>query len=224
MIIVMLGPPAAGKGTQCSLLAERLSVPHVSTGAVLRDAIGRHSPLVKLAQPYLDRGELAPDGTMIALVRDRLLEPDALRGAILDGFPRTIDQARSLGRMLADLGRQVDAVLYLNVPVDDVLERVAERYTCPRCGATYHLKTSPPQIAGICDNCGGELEQRSDDRREVVQRRLEVYELQTAPVVDLYRGRGVLVEIDGNQSIDQVLTQELSALSAMGLFPLTRKK
>lgn len=223
MIVVMLGPPAAGKGTQCSLLAERLAVPHVSTGSLLRDAIAQRAPLGKLAQPYLDRGELVPDDTMIALVRDRLLQVDAARGAILDGFPRTIDQAKSLDRMLSDLGRKVDAVVYLRVPVEEVLERVAERYTCPECGATYHLKASPPRVAGICDNCGHVLRQRTDDRRDVVQHRLEVYENQTAPVVNMYRRRGVLAEVDGALSIEQVLEQELSALSDLGLFPVTRK-
>jgi adenylate kinase len=223
MIVVMLGPPAAGKGTQCALLAEQLVVPHVSTGELLRDAIARHTSLGKLAQPYLDRGELVPDDTMVSLVRDRLLEPDAQRGAIVDGFPRTIAQARSLDRMLADLGLKVEAVIYLRVPVEEVLQRISQRYSCPNCGATYQLRASPPKLAGRCDNCGGTLFQRSDDRPDVAQRRLEVYESQSAPVIDLYRDRHVLIEVDGAQSIDRVLKSELEGLSEHGLIPLSRK-
>jgi adenylate kinase len=223
MIVVMLGPPAAGKGTQCELLAERLAVPHVSTGDLLRDAIARQTPLGKLAQPYLDRGELVPDDTMVSLVRDRLLQSDAQRGAILDGFPRTVDQAHNLDRTLAELGRKVDAVLYLRVPIEEVIERVAERYTCPRCGAIYHPRVSAPRVDGQCDNCGAELIQRTDDRPEVVRRRLEVYESQTAPLIDLYRKQHVLVEVDGAQSIERVLEDELDALAERGLLPLSRK-
>jgi adenylate kinase len=223
MIVVMLGPPAAGKGTQCALLAERLAVPHVSTGELLREAIARQTPLGKLAQPYLDRGELVPDDMMVSLVRDRLLQTDAHRGAILDGFPRTVDQALSLDRMLAALERKVDAVIYLRVPIEEVIARAAERFTCPNCGAIYHVRASAPRVDGQCDNCGAELIQRTDDRPDVVRRRLEVYESQTAPLVDLYRNRHVLVEVDGAQSIERVLEEELDALGELGLIPLSRK-
>jgi adenylate kinase len=154
---------------------------------------------------------------MITLVRDRLLERDARSGAILDGFPRTVDQAKSLDRMLSDLGRRVDAVIYLRVPIEAVLERVAKRITCPQCGAVYHLQSSPPRIPGRCDVCGGELYQRTDDQPDVVQRRLEVYELQTAPLVELYRGRGVLLEVDGSRPANQVLDNELQALAGLGI-------
>jgi adenylate kinase len=223
MIVVMLGPPAAGKGTQCALLAERLAVPHVSTGELLRDAIAQKTALGTLAQPYLDRGELVPDDTMISLVRDRLLQPDARHGAILDGFPRTLEQASSLDRMLAELGRRVDAVVDLKVPTEEIVDRIAQRYYCPSCGATYNLLTSPPKVLGVCDICGSQLTQRSDDRPEVAQRRLEVYESQSAPVVDHYRGRHVLVEINGAQSVEDVLEDELAELARLGLAPLSRK-
>lgn len=212
MIIVMLGPPGAGKGTQCALLADRLDLPHVATGNLLREAIARQTPLGQLAKPYIDRGELVPDETMVSLVRERLLQPDAAAGAILDGFPRTVEQAQALNRMLADLGRAINRVLYLRIPGEVVLERIAGRYACARCGATYHLGNSPSQVPGQCDRCAGPLVQRSDDRRDVAQRRLVVYEEQTAPVVSLYRAQGILVEIDGVQPIAQVLEDELEAL------------
>lgn len=219
MIVVVLGPPAAGKGTQCSLLAERLVLPHVSTGELLREAIVDESPLGELAKPYLDLGELVPDDTMIELVKARLLQRDARHGVILDGFPRTIAQARSLNRVLEALGRQVDAVLYLRVPVEDVLERVSKRYYCPQCGATYHLTTKPPQLAGICDVCGGTLIQRPDDSADVVERRLEVYEEQTAPLVDYYRAKGILLEINGADSVERVFDSELDALGQLAVSP-----
>jgi adenylate kinase len=224
MIVVMLGPPGAGKGTQCSLLAERLAIPHVSTGDLLREAIAQQTPLGQLAQPYIERGELVPDEMMIGLVRERLLQPDARRGAILDGFPRTIEQAVGLNQVLAGLGRKVDAVIYLRVPIEEVVERIAGRYTCPQCGASYHLRGSPPTVEGRCDLCGSELYQRPDDRREVVRRRLEVYEEQTAPLIDFYRAEHVLSEVDGNASIDLVLQSELGVLSRLAPTPLTTSK
>jgi adenylate kinase len=213
MIIVMLGPPGAGKGTQTSLLAERLGVLHVSTGDLLREAIAAQTPLGALAKGYIERGELVPDETMTSIVRERLKQPDAQRGAILDGFPRTVDQARALNRMLAELGRKVDAVVSLRVPTDEVLERIAGRYVCPNCGASYHLQTSPPRVAGQCDQCGSGLVQRPDDRREVAARRLEVYATQTAPVVDFYLAQGILHDVDGNQSINCVLESILKAIA-----------
>lgn len=219
MVIVMLGPPGAGKGTQCQLLAERLLLPHLATGNLLREAIARKTPLGNLAKPYIDRGELVPDETMVSLVRERFLEPDAKPGAILDGFPRTVEQARALNQMLFELGRKIDRVFYLRIPVEVVLDRIAGRYTCPCCGATYNLTSSPPRVAGRCDRCNGVLVQRSDDRRDVAQRRLEVYEAQTAPVVTFYREQGVLVEIDGAQAVERVLEDELEALGSSALMP-----
>src|SRR5262249_50502546 len=184
MIVVLLGAPGAGKGTQCALLAEKLAIPHVSTGDLLREAVAAATPLGKLAQPYLERGELVPDATMIDLVRERLLQPDAARGAILDGFPRTIEQAAGLERMLDDLVRRIDHVIYLRVSVEVVVERTAARLLCAECGAAYHLRTSPPAVPGRCDQCGGTLVPRPDDQPEVVRRRIEVYLEQTAPLID----------------------------------------
>jgi adenylate kinase len=215
MIIVVMGPPAAGKGTQCKLLAERLELPHISTGVLLRDAVSNGSPLGKIAQPYLDRGELVPDETMSALVQERLRQPDAERGAILDGFPRTVDQAQSLNAILGDLGRKVDAAIDLRIPTEVVLERVAYRFACPNCGATYNVRTSPTRLPSVCDNCGSTLEQRDDDKPEVVRRRLEVYEAQTEPLIDFYRKLNVLVELDGDQTVERVLKNELDAIGQL---------
>jgi adenylate kinase len=212
MVVVVMGPPAAGKGTQCSLVADRLGLPHISTGVLLREAVTNGTPRGKLAQPFLDRGELVPDETMSALVEQRLKAEDAQSGAILDGFPRTVDQARKLDDVLARTGRRVDATIFLRVPVDIVLDRISNRFSCPQCGATYNIRSSPTRVPGRCDNCGEILEQRDDDRPEVAQRRLEVYEEQTAPLIDFYQARKALIEVDGAESIERVLESELAGL------------
>ena len=221
MMVVVMGPPAAGKGTQCTLLAEKLGLPHISTGVLLREAVANNSALGKLAQPFLDRGELVPDDTMSALVQQRLKEEDAQRGAILDGFPRTVDQARKLDDVLARLGRRIDATIYLRVPAEAVLERITHRFTCPRCGATYDVRSTPARVSGRCDNCGEVLEQRDDDRPEVARRRLEVYVEQTAPLIEFYRVKKVLIEVDGAESVEQVFTSELAGLGQVANSPST---
>jgi adenylate kinase len=212
MIVVLLGPPGAGKGTQCKLLVERFGVPRIATGDLLREAIASGSAIGQLAKPYLDRGDLVPDATVVELVRERLLQPDAASGAVLDGFPRTIEQARSLDQVLASLGRRITRVIYLRVAVEEVVRRIAARYVCSQCDAPYHLILSPPQVAGVCDRCGGALVQRTDDTPVVVRRRLEVYETQTAPLVEFYQAHGLLVEIDGTRSTEDVFLEILAAL------------
>ena len=224
MIIVMLGPPGAGKGTQCSLLGERLGISHISTGDLLREEIAAQSPLGQLANGVIERGELVPDETMTSIVRERLRQPDVQAGAILDGFPRTIDQARALNRVLAELGRQLDAVVYLRVPVEEVLERIAGRYTCPNCGASYHVDTTPTRVEGICDQCGSTVMQRPDDRREVAQRRLEVYGEQTEPLIDFYRNQGVLRDVNGSQTVERVLESILEAIKPNALSSTTPER
>ncbi len=214
MIIVMLGPPGAGKGTQAELLAERLNLMHLSTGDVLREAVAQGTPLGRLAEPYMARGELVPDDVMIGLIKERLGKPDAARGVILDGFPRTLPQAQALNQALAQIGQKVDRVFYLRVPVDELLVRISGRYTCPRCGATYQRRQPRPGAEERCDACGAVLEQRPDDRIEVARRRLDVYFEQTAPLIEFYRSQGILVEINGMQSIEDVLKDELAALPA----------
>lgn len=212
MIVVVLGPPGAGKGTQSDLLAKELDLPHLSTGDLLREAIANRTPLGRLAQPYMDRGELVPDDVVIGLIKERLAQARPPTGAILDGFPRTVAQGHALNDMLAELGRRVDWVIYLRAPIEELLERITGRYVCPRCAATYHLRGSPPRKAGICDTCGGPLQQRPDDRLDVARRRLDVYFEQTAPLIDFYRCQGVLTEINGEQSIEAVLADEMAAL------------
>jgi adenylate kinase len=215
MVVVVMGPPAAGKGTQCSLIAERLGLPHISTGVLLREAVATDAPLGRLAQPFLDRGELVPDETMSAIVAQRLKAADARPGAILDGFPRTVDQAQRLDEVLARMGRRIDATIFLRVPADVVLDRVTHRFNCPRCGAIYSIRSSPTRVPGRCDNCGEVLEQRDDDRADVARRRLEVYEEQTAPLIEFYRARKVLIEVDGAEPVERVLESELAGLGQL---------
>ena len=214
MIIVMLGPPGSGKGTQCDLLSEKLALPHVATGDLLREAIARNTPLGAVAKPYINRGELVPDQVMIRIIHEWLEKPGHQAGFILDGFPRTVTQARALDQVLAQSGQRVDHVLYLRVPVEPLLQRIAERYVCPNCGATYHLRSSPPRSNGRCDQCGSELYQRPDDRRDVAERRMAVYAEQTAPVIDYYKQRAILREINGEQLVTDVLNDELGVLLA----------
>lgn len=214
MIIVMLGPPGAGKGTQCDLLAQKLNVPRLIMGDLLREAIAQQTPLGRLAQPFMDRGELVPDDVVIGLLTEWLTQPGHASGAILDGFPRTLAQAHALNQTLAGLKRAVSLVIYLRVPTEELLERTTGRYVCPQCAATYHRRGSPPRTEGVCDVCGAELIQRPDDRVEVARRRLDVYFAQTAPLIEFYRNQGVLSEIDGTQSIEAVLADELAVLPA----------
>ncbi len=204
LYLVLLGGPGAGKGTQAERLAESLGIPQVSTGDLFRENLKNRTELGLLAQGYMDRGELVPDAVTVAMVRERLSRPDAARGAILDGFPRTIAQAEALEEMLAGMGAGLAAVPYIKVPEDVLLARLAGRWTCRNCGAMYHELFSPPQVPGICDKCGGELYQRPDDTPETQKRRIQVYFEQTAPLIDYYRQKGLLIEVDGRASIEEV--------------------
>ena len=212
MRIILLGPPGAGKGTQAKLLIERLGVPQISTGDMLRAAVKAGTPLGAEAKAYMDRGGLVPDAVIIGLVRERLQVPDCSRGYILDGFPRTLAQAEALEATLTDLHLSLDRVLCLEVPGEDLVSRIAGRRTCRNCGAMYHLRFSPSKREGVCDVCGGETYQRDDDREETVRQRLRVYEEQTAPLIRFYDGRGLLRRIPGTGEIAEIFAQMVKSL------------
>lgn len=202
--VVLLGPPGAGKGTQAKLLVEQYGACQVSTGDILRKAVVEQTPLGKQAAGYINRGALVPDGVIVDLVAERLKDPDCQNGFILDGFPRTIPQADGLDRILNQSGQSLNRVISVEVPKDVLIERLAGRRTCRNCGALAHVIFDPPKREGVCDRCGGELYQRDDDREETVAHRLQVYENQTAPLVDYYRKRGVLREINGVGGIEEI--------------------
>jgi len=204
MYLVLIGAPGAGKGTQAVTLASDLGLAHVASGDMFRDAMARRTPLGVKARDYVDRGELVPDEITVGMVIDRLGEPDAAKGVILDGFPRNVPQAESLDRALADKGLRVDQAIYLAVENDELLRRLSGRWLCRNCQASYHEVFSPPAVPGKCDVCGGELYQREDDSVETAQHRLDVYFQQTTPIIDYYRARGILDEVNGQQSIPEV--------------------
>jgi adenylate kinase len=212
MRIILLGPPGAGKGTQAKLLIERLQVPQISTGDMLRAAVQNGTPLGRQAKAFMDRGALVPDDVIIGLVRERLQAPDSARGYILDGFPRTVAQAEALEKTLADLRLSLDHVLCLDVPSEDLVVRIAGRRTCRQCGAMSHVRFSPTKREGVCDACGGETYQRDDDREETVRRRLTVYAEQTAPLVRFYAGRGLLRRIAGTGEIGEIFARMVQSL------------
>lgn len=210
--VVLLGPPGAGKGTQAKLLEEKFSACQISTGDILRKAVAERTPLGREASEYINRGALVPDGVIVNLVAERLKEKDCEKGFILDGFPRTIPQATSLKAILNQRGIRLSAVLSVRVPHNVIIERLAGRRTCRNCGALSHVVFTPPKKEGVCDRCGGALYQRDDDREETIANRLKVYEDQTAPLVDYYRGQGLLREIDGVGDVDEIRGRIIQAL------------
>lgn len=203
--IVLLGPPGAGKGTQAKIISQEKRLPHISSGDIFRENLKNQTELGVLAKGYMDRGELVPDDLTIAMIRDRLSRPDCVGGALLDGFPRTPAQAAALDAMLVELGGKVNWVPYINVPEVELVERLTGRWTCRLNPAhIYNIKSNPPAKTGVCDVDGGELYQRDDDKEETVKNRIQVYFKQTMPLIDYYRAAGVLVEVDGKQSIEKV--------------------
>lgn len=212
MRILLMGPPGAGKGTQAEKLTEILHIPHVSTGDMFRKAIKEQTPMGMEAKSYMDKGELVPDAVTVGIVRDRINEPDCQEGFLLDGFPRTVVQADALGKMLEDLGIKLDSVINIEVPLTELIGRLTGRRICRSCGATYHMIFNPPQQEGICDKCGGELYQRDDDTEATAVNRLEVYGRQTAPLLEYYNNTGLLVNINGNQTMEKVLADILKVL------------
>jgi adenylate kinase len=204
LYIVLLGAPGAGKGTQANLLSKELGLPHISSGDLFREHLSQETKLGKMAKSYIDRGELVPDDVTIAMVMDRLAQPDCQEGAILDGFPRTLAQAQALDKALAERRHRISVAPYIRVSEETLLARLAGRWTCRQCGAVYHELFNPPKVAGVCDRCGGELYQREDDTPETQRKRIDVYMEQTRPVIDYYRDAGILCEIDGEQDVKGV--------------------
>jgi adenylate kinase len=214
--LVLVGPPGAGKGTQAEFIAANQSVPKISTGDIFRANVGQGTPLGLQAKKYMDAGQLVPDEVTIDMVRDRLAEPDAADGFLLDGFPRTVPQAKVLDEMLAELGTALDVVLELVVDNDEVIRRLSGRRTCRGCGKIWHVEFDATERDGVCDRCGGELFQRDDDKPETIAERLRVYADQTAPLVDYYGGQGKLVGIDATGPVEDVTQRATDALDPFG--------
>jgi adenylate kinase len=209
--MILVGPPGAGKGTQATLLQERFDVPHVSSGDLLRSAVKRKTTMGLQAKRFMDRGDLVPDDILLGAIEERLNRNDCTTGFILDGFPRTVAQADALAAMLQTKGAAIDRVASLNVPREEVVKRLSGRRTCRDCGAMYHIIFDPPSNSGLCNNCNGELYQRDDDQEDTILARLDVYDRQTAPLMALYRQQGLLREVDGVGSQDQVFGRLLAA-------------
>ncbi|MGD9762644.1 MAG: adenylate kinase [Candidatus Binatia bacterium] len=213
MRIVWLGPPGAGKGTQAKLMHDRTGMAHISTGDLLRSEAAAGSALGRIAKGYMDRGELVPDDVVIGMIDQRLRAQGSGPGFMLDGFPRTVAQAEALTRMLKEQGGDIDHVMSLVVGRDELVRRLSGRRTCRRCGAMYHVAFDPPAEPGVCGHCGGELFQRDDDREDTIHARLDVYDKATAPLIAYYRDRGLLREIDGTGTSDEVLERGMRALT-----------
>ena len=213
MNIILLGSPGAGKGTQAEALEEATGMKHIASGDMFRTAVNNGTPLGRLAQSYLDNGELVPDDVVIGMVLERIAQPDCANGVIFDGFPRRPEQAKALEEALSASGQRIDAVLLLTAPEEMLIQRIVGRQTCRNCQTAYNMYYFPPGQEGICDECGGELYTRSDDTVETIKHRLEVYRLQTSPLIDHYRAQGILHEIDGQGDMLEVTRALLKALN-----------
>lgn len=212
MKIVMLGAPGAGKGTQAKKIAEKYQLPHISTGDIFRANIKNGTELGKKAKTYMDQGLLVPDELVVDLVVDRLKQDDCKNGYILDGFPRTIPQAEALDAALAAIGEKMDYALNVDVPDENIINRMSGRRACVSCGATYHVEFNPTKAEGVCDACGAELILRDDDKAETVKKRLDVYHDQTQPLIDYYKNAGILVDIDGTVDMNDVFNAIVTIL------------
>ena len=204
MKIIMLGAPGAGKGTQAKKIAAKYSIPHISTGDIFRANIKNNTELGQKAKTYMDKGELVPDALVVDLIMDRFKEADCANGYVLDGFPRTIPQAEALDKALAAKGENVDFAINVEVPDENIINRMSGRRACVGCGATYHIQFNPTKVEGVCDACGEKLILRDDDKPETVKNRLSVYHEQTQPLIDYYSEKGVLAEVDGTQDMEDV--------------------
>jgi adenylate kinase len=204
VILVFLGPPGAGKGTQAKLLSQRMGFLHLSTGDLLREAVKNQTPLGRKAKEYMDRGELVPDELIVQLIEETLPKDG---NVILDGFPRTVNQALALEEMLKVKGEKISKVLFFDVPDEVIVDRLSGRRVCSKCGAVYHVKYNPPKVEGVCDLCGGTLVQRDDDKEEVVRKRLEVYRKQTQPLIEFYQERGIIYKLDAGKGVEELFEE-----------------
>ena len=213
MYILLMGPPGAGKGTQAERLIREYGIPQISTGDIFRAAVKSGTPLGKEAKSYMDKGALVPDSVTVGIVKERLAQEDCKDGWILDGFPRTTAQAASLDSILHEMGISLTAVLGINANREDLVKRVSGRLVCRKCSASFHRDFRPPKQQGVCDNCGGELYQRTDDNEKTIRSRLAVYDEQTKPLIDYYKMSGCYVDIDGDQSMDEVFSDIKGSLA-----------
>ena len=209
MKLILLGPPGAGKGTQANVLSAKFKIPHISTGDILREAVKAQTPVGLKAKSFMDKGDLVPDDVVIEIVKERLKEPDTKNGFILDGFPRTLAQAKSLDKTFEEMGLDVDMVIYFKTSDEVSVRRLGGRRVCHDCGANYHVVNMPPKEKNICDKCGGKLFQRDDDKEETVRTRLSVYEQKTKDLIDYYRSKGKLQAVNGDHEVDPVFNELL---------------
>ena len=214
MKIILMGPPGAGKGTQAEKLVELYQIPHISTGDMFRKAQKEGTELGLKAKSYMDQGQLVPDEVTVGIVKERLAEDDCKGGFLLDGFPRTVQQADALDGILVELGMALDRVVNIEVDKAFLVDRLTGRRVCRACGATFHVTNKAPKVEGVCDKCGGELYQRNDDKVETVSNRLDVYAAQTAPLIEYYQSKGIMSSIDGSKSMEDVLADIRTALGS----------
>jgi len=217
--IILLGAPGAGKGTQAGLISQKLNLAHIATGDLFRQAIEKGTELGRTAKSYMEKGQLVPDEITVRMVMDRITADDCKNGIVLDGFPRNLQQARALDQALEMKKNGIDAVIYIKVSEEELLKRLGGRWICRRCQTPYHEIYSPPKVAGICDKCGGELYQRPDDNINTIKKRLEVYFKETAPLIDYYKQKGKLIEVDGEGSMEEINERIVSVLQ-----PLNKKR
>lgn len=210
--IILLGAPGSGKGTQAQHICSELNLPHIASGDLFRENLKNETELGKLAKTYMDRGELVPDDVTVAMVRERLSRPDASKGFVLDGFPRTLPQAEALTAMMAELNRQIDGVVYIKVSDEEIVKRLSGRWICRNCQTPYHTLYNPPKTPGVCDVCGGELYQRDDDNPTTVRARLQTFHNQTESLIDYYRRAGLLIEVNGEGDVADITRRTLEVV------------
>lgn len=214
MYLILLGLPGAGKGTQAAMICQERNLVHITTGELFRENIRQQTELGRKAKPFVEQGLLVPDEVTVGMLLERIARPDAAQGFALDGFPRNLDQAKALDDALAGEGKAIDKAIYINVSTEELVRRLSGRWNCRQCGAVYHEQSVPPKQKGVCDNCGGELYQREDDRPDVVRTRLEVNLKQTEPLLEYYRRDGKLTEVDGGVDVDEVKGRLLTAMGS----------